>query len=72
MTNGNENITVKAEKAMVSYFWKGLALFMLGVVCGFFIAPMKNGMTIASNNAISNNENNGSAISAEPEDKEEE
>ena len=25
----------------VSYFWKGLALFLLGVIIGLFVSPIK-------------------------------
>lgn len=40
----------------VGYFWKGLALFLLGVIIGFAISPAKNGMQILSGNVITNNE----------------
>lgn len=34
----------------VGYFWKGLALFLLGIVIGFSIAPIKKGVKIGCNN----------------------
>ena len=36
----------------VSYFWKGLALFLLGVIIGLFVSPIKKGVTIGCNNKI--------------------
>ena len=36
----------------VSYFWKGLALFLLGVIIGLFVSPIKKGITIGCNNKI--------------------
>ncbi|WP_295210819.1 hypothetical protein [Ruminococcus sp.] len=45
-TSGTENVCT------VSYFWKGLALFLLGVIIGLFVSPIKNGVTIGSNNNI--------------------
>ncbi len=43
----NENCECK-----VSYFWKGLALFLLGVILGIILAPVKNGVSIGNNNNI--------------------
>ena len=40
----------------VGYFWKGFALFLLGVCVGFLFAPIKKGIQIASCNEISNSE----------------
>ena len=31
------------------YFWKGLALFLLGIIIGFFISPVKNGLKVGCN-----------------------
>lgn len=31
------------------YFWKGFALFLLGVIIGFFISPVKKGLTVGCN-----------------------
>lgn len=36
----------------VSYFWKGLALFLLGVIIGLVVSPVKKGVTIGCNNKI--------------------
>lgn len=46
-------ITEKETAPMVSYFWKGLALFLLGVIAGLVVSPVKNGVTIGCNNKIS-------------------
>ena len=46
-TIGTENVCT------VSYFWKGLALFLLGVIIGFVVSPVKKGVTIGCNNNIS-------------------
>ena len=40
------------EKQKVSYFWKGLSLFLLGILLGVLIAPAKNGISIGNNNNI--------------------
>lgn len=40
----------------VGYFWKGLALFLLGVIVGFCFAPVKKGMKVLSGNTITNTE----------------
>ncbi len=48
-----ENEITTEEKAyMVSYFWKGLALFLLGVIVGVLLAPIKKGVNIGNNNNI--------------------
>lgn len=47
----NEDTTEK-NQPMVSYFWKGLALFLLGVIVGFLFAPLKKGVNIGNNNNI--------------------
>ena len=46
-TSGTENVCT------VSYFWKGLALFLLGVIIGLVVSPVKKGVTIGCNNKIS-------------------
>ena len=38
------------KKHRVSYFWKGLSLFLLGFLLGVLIAPAKNGVSIGNNN----------------------
>ena len=73
----NETLTetVNEEgKAVVSYFWKGLALFLLGVVVGFAFAPVKKGVKICTDNGNNNTfEGNDTAIfSDDKADKEEE
>ena len=40
----------------MGYFWKGLALFLLGILLGIMMAPIKQGITIASHNDITNTE----------------
>ena len=47
----------KPAEATVSFFWKGLALFLLGVVVGFMIAPIKRGFRIGCNNGCNNGNN---------------
>lgn len=49
-----ENEVVRQEKPMVSYCWKGLALFLLGVVVGFIFSPMKNGISMFNNSHFGN------------------
>ena len=41
----------------VGYFWKGLALFLLGVIVGFLFAPIKKGIKIGCNNGCDNGNN---------------
>ena len=48
--NLESEITEKGTAPMVSYFWKGLALFLLGVIAGFFFAPIKKGVSFGNNN----------------------
>lgn len=38
------------EKRKVSYFWKGLSLFLVGLLLGVLIAPTENGVSIENNN----------------------
>ncbi len=45
-------ITNEKEKIMVSYFWQCLAMFLLGVLVGFLVSPVKNGISIGNNNHI--------------------
>ena len=40
----------EVKKPKVGYFWKGFALLLLGMVIGFFIAPVKKGLTVGCNN----------------------
>ena len=47
----------KSAEPTVSFFWKGLALFLLGVVVGFLIAPVKRGFRIACDNGCNNGNN---------------
>lgn len=37
-----------------SYFWKGFALFLLGVVLGIFLAPIKRGISFCNDNGNNN------------------
>ncbi|MBO5449264.1 MAG: hypothetical protein J5994_08035 [Ruminococcus sp.] len=46
------NIFEEENTPMVSYFWKGLALFLLGVLTGIVLAPVKKGVSIGNNNNI--------------------
>ena len=41
-------------RVLVGYFWKGLALFLLGVIVGFIFAPIKKGVKIGNNNGNHN------------------
>lgn len=45
-------ITTDENEPKVSYFWKGLALFLLGVIVGILFAPIKKGVNIGNNNNI--------------------
>lgn len=47
-----KEIVKKETEPTVGYVWKGLALFLLGVIIGVLVSPIKNGCTIASNNRI--------------------
>ena len=42
---------------MVGYFWKGFALFLLGVVAGFLLAPIKKGVKVGCNNGCNSGNN---------------
>ena len=44
------------EKQKVSFFWKGLSLFLIGVLLGVLIAPAKNGISIGNNNTLVSSE----------------
>ena len=48
-----EEIAVPA----VGYFWKCFALFLLGVVVGFLISPVKKGIKLGCGNACNNGNN---------------
>lgn len=50
MNENSEN-----NKPMVSYFWKGLALFLLGVLTGIAFAPVTKGVEICCHNTDSMN-----------------
>ncbi len=56
----NEDINTPA----VGYFWKGLSLFLMGVIVGFLIAPIKKGVCMGCHNGC-NNGNNCSASGSE-------
>ncbi len=43
-------IDEEVNKPQVGYFWKGLALFLMGVVVGFYLSPIKKGVRIGCNN----------------------
>lgn len=47
-------IAAEEKQPMVGYFWKGLALFLLGVIVGVIVAPIKKGVSIGNNNNIIN------------------
>lgn len=57
-----EEVNVQKQKMLVSYCWKGLALFLLGMLFGFLIAPVKKGVSMFNNNG---NENTFEGNSAE-------
>lgn len=50
----NELFEEEVNAPMVGYFWKGLALFLLGVVIGFMFAPIKKGVKIGCNSGNNN------------------
>jgi hypothetical protein len=55
----------------VGYFWKGLSLFLLGVVVGFLIAPIKKGVCMGSHNGCNNGNNcsaSGNALSLDKDE----
>ncbi|MBR1739731.1 MAG: hypothetical protein IJ737_05500 [Ruminococcus sp.] len=45
----------KKNGPMVGYFWKGLALLLIGVLIGILLSPIKNGVSIGNNNHIVGN-----------------
>ena len=45
-----EIVESEVNTPSVGYFWKGLALFLLGVIIGFSFAPIKKGIKIGCNN----------------------
>lgn len=45
-----EIIDNEVKTPSVGYFWKGLAIFLLGVIIGFTFAPIKKGIKIGCNN----------------------
>ncbi|MBQ8965781.1 hypothetical protein [Ruminococcus sp.] len=47
----------EVKTPQVGYFWKGLALFLLGVIVGFLFAPIKKGIKIGCNNGCDNGNN---------------
>ena len=44
------NEKIKTPDVAVSFFWKGFALFLMGVVVGFLIAPVKKGLRVGCGN----------------------
>ncbi|MGN0594611.1 MAG: hypothetical protein ACI4I6_05595 [Hominimerdicola sp.] len=71
--NEFENLDMDCnEKCMVSSIWKSLALFLLGVVIGFLIAPMKKGISFCNNNGNENtfSRNNAKFSSSDENDEE--
>lgn len=46
-----EIIDNEVKTPSVGYFWKGLAIFLLGVIIGFTFAPIKKGIKIGCNNS---------------------
>jgi hypothetical protein len=54
-----EELNICEEKEpMVSYYWKGLALFLLGILLGIILSPVKNGVIIGKGNIVTNNDGN--------------
>ncbi|ADU23022.1 MULTISPECIES: hypothetical protein [Ruminococcus] len=45
-----EIIDNEVKTPSVGYFWKGLALFLLGIIIGFTFAPIKKGIKIGCDN----------------------
>lgn len=37
-----------------NFFWKGFALFLLGVIVGIFFAPIKKGISFCNDNGNNN------------------
>lgn len=59
----------------VGYFWKGFALFLLGVVVGFLLAPIKKGVKMGCGNGCNNGNNctaSGNALKVGDEEEKEE
>ena len=50
------------EQILVPYFWQCLALFLLGVIVGFIVSPVKNGVSIGNNNHIVGNDDDDEDI----------
>ena len=40
----------EVKTPMVGYCWKGLALFLLGMIMGFLLAPIKKGVNVGCDN----------------------
>ena len=51
------NEKIKTPDVAVSFFWKGFALFLMGVVVGFLIAPVKKGLRVGCGNGCNNGNN---------------
>lgn len=47
-----ENNTNTNETFLVPYFWQCFAMLLLGILIGFLISPVKNGISIGNNNHI--------------------
>ncbi len=62
----NDIYETEFKTPMVGYFWKGFSLFLLGVIVGFLIAPIKKGVKMGCNNGNNNGNNctaSGNALS---------
>ena len=62
----------EVKTPMVGYFWKGFALFLLGVVIGFLLAPIKKGVKMGCNNGNNNGNNcsaSGNTVSASEDEE---
>ena len=60
---------ISESKSLVSSCWKGLALFLLGIVVGFLFAPIKKGINICNNNGNKNKlDGNSATINSEDND----
>ena len=55
----------EVKSPAVGYFWKCLAFFLLGVVAGFLIAPIKKGIKMGCNNGNYNGNNSKASLSDE-------
>ena len=60
------------QKIMVPYFWQCLALFLLGIIVGFIVSPVKNGVSIGNNNHIVGNDDDDDICGIECDDETEE